>query len=623
VSHGKESNDVKLSDEWSSGYDRLVRMLSEGRSWSGKERHCAFLNTGSTPAANGRFASIASVSGIDFPDDGRGLAVVDWDHDGDLDLWLSNRSAPRIRFLRNNSTGANQSLMLHLVGNGTTTNRDAIGARVEVTTTEDNTDDDSDLKRIKTLRAGEGFLSQSSKWVGIGLGTAAGIENVTVRWPGGSTETFTGVEPGGRYTLEQGSGEPKVDVPETPRAKILKLEARPQKHLPVTDQARIRLAQPMRLPNWKWAGYGGPDRAVATNQGRPVLINLWASWCRNCVAELKELGRRQSELEEAGIDVVAVCTNGLGEDTTSMKPAIKLLYSMDFPFCATTLDPKLYKLLKAVQHSFIPMAGPLPLPCSFLLDGKGRVAAIYRGPVSVDALLADAQFSEELFPEEQFPEDDPQELFEWSALLPGKSLNLPTDSDPARHAAAGHHFNLGKQLQAAGYFSTATEHYHRILEMGYDTYSVHNNLGTIHLIFNRNEEAIYHFQAAIEIDPDQAAAHQNLGICFRDAKKNLQAESEFKLAIKADPNHVEPHCSLGDLYQDLERIDESMTHWQRAIELAPERPEGYTGLGSLYLDQQQPAKAIELFETALEIEPDHADAKRGRKRAKARLPGSP
>ena len=130
MSHGKESNDVKLSDEWSSGYDRLVRMLSEGRSWSGKERHCAFLNTGSTTAANGRFASIASVSGIDFPDDGRGLAVVDWDHDGDLDLWLSNRSAPRIRFLRNKSTGANQSLMLHLVGNGTTTNRDAIGARV-------------------------------------------------------------------------------------------------------------------------------------------------------------------------------------------------------------------------------------------------------------------------------------------------------------------------------------------------------------------------------------------------------------------------------------------------------------------------------------------------------------
>jgi len=615
VSHGKESNDVEFSDEWTSGYDGLVRMLSEGRSWSGQERHCAFLNTGSDPAASGRFASVASVSGIDFPDDGRGLAIVDWDHDGDLDLWLSNRTAPRIRFLRNNSTGANQSLMLRLVGNGTTTNRDAIGARVEVTTKEEQTDGGSNLKLIKTLRAGEGFLSQSSKWVAIGLGTADSIEKVTVRWPGGSAETFTGVEPGGRYTLEQGSGEssPRSPWTETPRPEILKLAAGQQQRLPVTDQARIRLAQPMQLPDWKWAGYGGPDRAVATKQGKPVLIILWASWCRNCVGELKELSKRQSELEEAGIDVVAVCTNGLGEDTTDIKPAVKLLYSMKFPFCGTRLDPKLYELLKAVQYSFIPLAGPLPLPCSFLIDGKGRVAVIYRGPVSIDDLLADAQF----------PADDPKEWFEWSALLPGRSLNLPSDSDPARHAAAGHHFNLGKQLQAAGYFSAATEHYHRILEMSHDTYAVHNNLGTIYLTFNRNEEAIYHFQAAIEINPNQPAAHQNLGIAYRRTKKKLLAESEFKLVLKADPKHAEPHLSLGDLYHELSRIDESITHWQRAIELAPDRPEGYNGLGAVYLNQQEPAKAIELLEKALKINPDYEEAKSGRRRAQAMLDKSP
>ena len=383
--------------------------------------------------------------------------------------------------------------------------------------------------------------------------------------------------------------------------------------LPVTDQARIRLAQPMQLPEWNWAGYGGPDRAVATKQGKPVLIILWASWCRNCVGELKELGKRQSELEEAGIDVVAVCANGFGEDTTDIKPAVKLLYSIEFPFCGTRLDPKLYELLKAVQYSFIPLAGPLPLPCSFLIDGQGRVAAIYRGPVSVDDVIADTQF----------PEDDPREWFEWSAVLPGRSLNLPGVSDPARHAAAGHHFNLGKQLQNAGYFSTATEHYHRILEMSHETYAVHNNLGTIYLTFNRIDDAIRQFQTAIEINPDQAAAHQNLGIAYRRAKKQLLAESEFKLALKADPKHAEPHCSLGALYQDLSRIDESLIHWRRAIELAPDRPEGYNGLATIYLDQQEPVKAIELFEKALEINPDYKEAKSGRRRAQAMLDKSP
>jgi tetratricopeptide (TPR) repeat protein len=499
--------------------------------------------------------------------------------------------------------------MLRLVGNGTTTNRDAIGARVEVTTKQE--DGSSNHKLIKTLRAGEGFLSQSSKWIAIGLGTASKIEKVTVRWPGGSAETFTGVEPGGRYTLEQGSGESGPHPPrtETPRPRILKLAAGQQQRLPATDQARIRLAQPMQLPEWKWAGYGGPDRAVVTGQGRPVLIILWASWCRNCVSELKEVSKRQSELEEAGIDVVAVCTNGLGEDTTDIKPAVKLLYSIEFPFCGTRLDPQLYELLKAVQYSFIPMAGPLPLPCSFLIDGKGRVAAIYRGPVSVDDVIVDTQF----------PEDDPREWFEWAAALPGRSLNLPGNSDPARHAAAGHHFNLGKQLQNAGYFSTATEHYHRILEMSHETYAVYNNLGTISLIFNQIDEAIQQFRTAIEIDPDRPAAHQNLGIAYGRTNKKLLAESEFKLAVEAAPNHAEPHCLLGALYHDLSKIDESITHWQRAIELSPDRPEGYNGLGTIYLDQQQPTKAIELFETALELNPDYPEAKRGRQRAKAML----
>ena len=32
-----------------------------------------------------RFANVSAVSGIDFPEDGRALCLVDWDHDGDLD----------------------------------------------------------------------------------------------------------------------------------------------------------------------------------------------------------------------------------------------------------------------------------------------------------------------------------------------------------------------------------------------------------------------------------------------------------------------------------------------------------------------------------------------------------
>ena len=60
-------------------------------------------------------------------------SLADWDFDGDLDLWITNRTAPRVRFLRNNlKSGSKSCSAIKLQGNGKSTNRDAIGARVEL-----------------------------------------------------------------------------------------------------------------------------------------------------------------------------------------------------------------------------------------------------------------------------------------------------------------------------------------------------------------------------------------------------------------------------------------------------------------------------------------------------------
>ena len=82
----------------------LAQMLNTGRSFSGRERHCVFLNTGDDEGEIARFANVSAVTGLDLPDDGRAVAVVDWDHDGDLDLWISNRNAPRLRLLRTDTS---------------------------------------------------------------------------------------------------------------------------------------------------------------------------------------------------------------------------------------------------------------------------------------------------------------------------------------------------------------------------------------------------------------------------------------------------------------------------------------------------------------------------------------
>ena len=88
-----------------------------------------------------------------FHDDGRAIATVDWDHDGDLDLWISNRSAPRLRLMRNDLPRTNHFIALRLQGNGTTTNRDAIGARIELIL--DGTENSKPLIQTLAGRAAE------------------------------------------------------------------------------------------------------------------------------------------------------------------------------------------------------------------------------------------------------------------------------------------------------------------------------------------------------------------------------------------------------------------------------------------------------------------------------------
>ena len=116
--------------QYDAAWVALNKMIRAGRSFSGRERHCAFLNLGGVGLAE--FANVSSASGLDLIDDGRGLALCDWDWDGKIDFWTTNRTGPRVRFLHNQFESENGFLALRL--RGVHANRDAIGARVEIMT---------------------------------------------------------------------------------------------------------------------------------------------------------------------------------------------------------------------------------------------------------------------------------------------------------------------------------------------------------------------------------------------------------------------------------------------------------------------------------------------------------
>jgi len=177
------------SAAYENGWNAINQFMREEYSWSGREPNVLHVRRGD------RYFDFSGVSGLDFPEDSRAFAVTDFDGDGRPDIILKSRLGPQVRILQNNCAGSNHSIAFQL--QGTKSNRDAIGAKIQVD------------RQTKWLDAGSGFLSQHSKQVIFGLGESPSVSRVRVTWPSGAAQEFSNLETGKTYFIVEGSSELK------------------------------------------------------------------------------------------------------------------------------------------------------------------------------------------------------------------------------------------------------------------------------------------------------------------------------------------------------------------------------------------------------------------------------
>ena len=147
--------------------------------------------------ANAKFLEVAAELGGGFAQTkiGRGLAVADFDRDGDLDLLLTTNNGPAYLY-RNDQFAGNRSIRLHLVG--TKSNRDAIGASVRLFS--------SGQVQSRLVRSGSSYLSQSELPLTFGVGKQDEIERIVIEWPSGKTEEYPKLKSGKTYQLTETKG---------------------------------------------------------------------------------------------------------------------------------------------------------------------------------------------------------------------------------------------------------------------------------------------------------------------------------------------------------------------------------------------------------------------------------
>lgn len=131
----------------------------------------------------------------------RGSAVGDMDNDGDLDVLISN-SNQAADYLRND-TVTGHSIQLLLVGR--TTNRSAVGARVEAALATSPNGPAEARTILREVTAGSSYGSANDIRLHVGLGTATGA-TITIRWPGGTRETLADLAADRQYLIHQGLG---------------------------------------------------------------------------------------------------------------------------------------------------------------------------------------------------------------------------------------------------------------------------------------------------------------------------------------------------------------------------------------------------------------------------------
>jgi enediyne biosynthesis protein E4 len=168
-------------------------------------------NEGIGPGGVPHFSDTGMAAGADARGDGRGLALLDIDNDGALDLAVNNNpgdcgceTAPAT--LLRNKVGARRNwLAVELTG--VRCNRDAVGAEVLIEADPGTPGFRPHLtKQLRLVSAGSSYASQHSARLYFGLGDLPRVDRLTVRWPGGGEETFRDVGAKQLVRITQGRG---------------------------------------------------------------------------------------------------------------------------------------------------------------------------------------------------------------------------------------------------------------------------------------------------------------------------------------------------------------------------------------------------------------------------------
>lgn len=131
-----------------------------------------------------------------------------------------------------------------------------------------------------------------------------------------------------------------------------------------------------RLMEMPFPDINGQPHQLSTWQGKPLIVNVWATWCKPCLKEMPDLLALQKELPTAQII-------GIGIDSEANIRTFAQKLNIDYP---------LYVASVSTLDLFRELGNPTKgLPFTLVIDDKGVIRKTYVGAIDFDALRKDLQ----------------------------------------------------------------------------------------------------------------------------------------------------------------------------------------------------------------------------------------
>jgi tetratricopeptide (TPR) repeat protein len=563
------------SAAYENGWNALNQFAREEYSWNGREPNILHVRRGE------RYYDFSGVSGLDYPEDSRAFAIVDFDGDGRPDVVLKSRLGPQVRVLQNACVGSNHSIAFRL--RGSKSNRDGIGARIQVD------------GQTKWLDAGSGYLSQHSKRSIFGLGSVDSAKRVMVLWPSGTVQEFSNLAAGYDYTIVEDSSELKSESfhPHRP------LSSRP---VAADNQSRLHdswFIEPLPLP----APQSGPGLLILT-KGETVHAPAGVP------AKFVDLTKEPADLRRH----YEIFRRYLFDWRTGLQTPLAFLLNKDghvvkvyakMPSTAQC-QGDLAKLLAISTRDALPFDGIAVRPlrrdyykwgAAFLLSGYPNQALPY-----LDKVL------------QQTPEN-PRVL-----LLVGQIHLQAGRIDAAeKYILETLRWNpnypealseLGGVFEARNDFRKAIGQYEKALVLKPDLlYALLNGAQVADKLEDRSKAESW-YRHALQIDPQSAEAANGLGLVLAKQDRSDEARQAFEQAIALRRNYSNAINNLGVLYLHEGKVQDAIAAFEYGIRQAPDEDILYLNLGRTYTQLGQLERARAVMQQLLDRKPDNATARR-------------